>query len=102
MIYRVDVDNTLCFTPKGDPPDYTKRVPRHDQIAKINKLYDEGHKIEIWTAAGATQGEKKHMEIFDLTMLQLAEWGVKYHAVSCMKPTADYYVDDKAIRIEDL
>ena len=102
MIVMVDVDNTLCDTPKGDPPDYSKRVPRQWAIDKINKLYDEGNAINIWTAAGGTQAESIRMDIFQLTCQQMKDWGVKYHSITILKPTADLYVDDKAIRIEDL
>ena len=32
--------------------DYTKAIPYKKRIVKINKLYDDNHKIVYWTARG--------------------------------------------------
>ena len=39
VIY-VDIDETICETPH--PRNYFNAVPNKENIAKINKLYDEG------------------------------------------------------------
>ena len=47
----VDVDETICFYP-DDKRQYDLAVPNKENIAKINKLYDEGWRILYWTARG--------------------------------------------------
>jgi len=51
----VDIDDTICFYKKeeGTKMDYSKANPYLERINKINKLYDEGHKIIYWTARGS-------------------------------------------------
>jgi len=59
---------------------------------KINKLYDEGHIIKIFTARGQGSGN----DFSKITKKQLKLWGVKYNEL-LEKPEADFYVDDKAM-----
>ena len=47
----VDIDETICFY-DGDR-NYRDAIPNKENIAKINKLYDEGHDITYWTARGS-------------------------------------------------
>ena len=35
---------------------YDLSEPNHENIAKINKLYDEGWKVVYWTARGSVSG----------------------------------------------
>ena len=51
MRIYVDIDETICFY-EGER-EYPEAVPHYENIAKINKLYDEGHEITYWTARGA-------------------------------------------------
>ena len=48
MRYCIDIDGTICTPTVGR--DYHKAEPWKDRIAKINKLYDEGHYIIYFTA----------------------------------------------------
>ena len=50
MKIYVDIDETICFY--NGERNYPDAVPNMDNIAKINKLYDEGHEITYWTARG--------------------------------------------------
>ena len=56
MRIYVDVDDTICYYDSKfygtGPKDYSLALPYKDRIEKINKLYDEGHKIVYWTARG--------------------------------------------------
>jgi len=90
MTYCFDVDGTICTITENH--EYHKAIPVPQMIKKINKLYDEGHTIKIATARGQVSGEKYH----ELTSEQLEEWGVKYHELFD-KPSADFYIDDKAM-----
>ena len=99
MIYIVDIDDTICTSPVDDngKRDYTKAVPFHDKIAKVNQLYDEGHTINYWTARGGITG----IDWTELTTKQLNDWGCKYHTVKTGKPAYDVWIDDKAINARD-
>jgi len=94
--YIIDIDNTLCTLAR--PGHYDTASPISRNIDKVNALYDKGHEICIWTARGTTTGEAW----FELTQKQLFEWGVKYHELRMGKPYYDVWVDDKAVRIEEL
>jgi CMP-N,N'-diacetyllegionaminic acid synthase len=89
MIYYFDVDGTICRT-KG--AEYAGATPIQKRIDQINKLYDEGNRIIIWTARGAMSGQ----DLLNLTKEQLDSWGVEYHELH-KKPYFDLLVDDKAL-----
>jgi dTDP-glucose 4,6-dehydratase len=95
MLIYVDIDNTICVT-RGT--DYPNSQPRYDQIAKINKLYDQGNEIIYWTARGSVSG----MDWTLLTKQQLTQWGAKHHDVKLGKPHYDLFICDKSKRIEEL
>jgi len=102
MIYMVDIDGTICEQQtarekNSEFPDYSLSKPYKDRIAQINKLYDEGHQIQYWTARGTVSG----IDWYEQTVKQLRDWGAKYHRVSVGKPHYDIWVDDKAIEIDN-
>jgi hypothetical protein len=95
MIIYVDIDGTICDTVGG----YANAKPNHENIAKINKLFDEGHTIIYWTARGKVTG----LNWNELTIQQLNDWGCKYHdVVMNSKPAYDLLIDDKSKRIEEI
>ncbi len=95
MIYFVDIDGTICTTVGG----YANAKPILENIAKINKLYDEGHTVIYWTARGKITG----LNWTELTAQQLNDWGCRYHdVVMNSKPAYDCIIDDKAKRIEEI
>ena len=103
----VDIDETICFYP--GKRQYNMAEPSEENIAKINKLYDEGWQIIYWTARG---GSPKSVAAgrcyYEFTLAQLKSWGCKFHELSTgtkgthIKPPYDLVVDDKAKRIEEL
>jgi histidinol phosphatase-like enzyme len=96
MIYCFDIDGTICSSVKNS--DYASAIPYEDVIKKINYLYDKGNKIIFMTARGSVS--KKDWTEF--TERQLSSWGVKYHElITNKKPHADFFIDDKAINVED-
>jgi len=101
MRYCFDIDGTLCDTPNNEfgKPDYMNAKPVSFMVEQVNRLYHEGHYIIMQTARGKGSG----IDHTDLTKSQLDEWGYKYHELFPMfsKPTADIFVDDKAINVED-
>ena len=93
----VDIDETICFY--DGERHYPDAVPNMENIAKINKLYDEGHYIKYWTARGSVTG----LEWYDITWNQLKEWGCKLSELSVgEKPDYDLLICDKTKRIEEL
>lgn len=99
MKYVFDIDGTLTvpMDPLGNHL-YEESVPDLDVIKEVNRLYDEGHEITLFTARGASSGKNWH----NLTLKQLTEWGVKYHElIDNGKPSWDIFIDDKAINADD-
>jgi hypothetical protein len=92
--YCFDIDGTLCTNTEGT---YDQAQPYPDRIARVNTLYEAGHKIFLYTARGSTTG----ISWEKLTREQLKSWGVKYHEVYFGKPTANIYVDDKGISLKE-
>lgn len=91
MLIYVDIDETICNSPEDR--DYSKAEPIPDNIAKVNKLYEQGNTIVYWTARGTGSG----MDWRNLTEQQFIRWGVKYHRLKFGKPIYDLFVDDKNI-----
>ncbi|MAH45593.1 hypothetical protein CMI37_07175 [Candidatus Pacearchaeota archaeon] len=98
----VDIDETICFY--DDKRRYDLAKPDYDNIAKINKLHDEGWKIVYWTARGSVSQK----DYYSYTFTQLKCWGCKFHDLHTgtkgkyQKPHYDLLIDDKAKRIEEL
>lgn len=100
----VDIDETICFY--NNSRIYEEAIPSHENIAKINKLYDEGWMVIYWTARGSTQPNNKERLSYlrELTATQLFNWSAKHHELKIgdEKPLYDLVIDDKAKRIEEL
>jgi capsule biosynthesis phosphatase len=97
--YCFDIDGTICA--QSDIGKYSEAIPYLDRIEKINKLYYEGHYIIYFTARGMLTYNGNVSEVhkvwYDVTLDQLSKWGCKYNELILGKPSADYYVDDKAV-----
>ena len=90
MIYCFDIDGTICETNKSE---YTDSKPKKYVIDEINRLYDSGNTIKMFTARGANSG----IDWYNFTENQLDSWGLKYTELIMGKPHADIFIDDKAI-----
>lgn len=88
-IYYVDIDGTICNITNGQ---YHLAKPIKKNIAKINRLYEDGNTIIYWTARGTVT----QIDWLELTKKQLSYWGAKYHDVRVGKPHYDYFICDKA------
>jgi histidinol phosphatase-like enzyme len=93
--YCLDLDGTICNQRHGKQ--YSDHRPIYKVIDKINALYDAGHKIIIFTARGSSSGINWRVP----TERQLSDWGVKYHQLIFGKPSANYFIDDKGMSIEE-
>jgi phosphoglycolate phosphatase-like HAD superfamily hydrolase len=98
MTYVFDLDNTLCETKSSD---YANSKPLLDRIEIVNKLYDDGNTVTIYTARGMGSTDNNQIKAikkyYSLTESQLKLWGVKYHNLILGKPSGDCYIDDKGI-----
>ena len=92
-----DLDNTLCKTFKNN---YHKSNPIKKNITILNKLYESGYVIKIFTSRFMGRSKEKSSIAkkmgYDLTVRQLKNWNVKYHKLIFGKPSYDMIIDDKA------
>ncbi len=95
MIYYIDIDDTICTLEQ--PMDYSSAEPIQKAIDKVNKLYEEGHTIIMWTARGTVSG----FDWRQLTENQFRTWGLKYHELKFGKPAYDIFIDDKNMNSVD-
>lgn len=94
--YVIDVDGIIAQI--NPTLDYNKSKPNGRVINIINRLYDMGNKIVVFTARGYASGK----DWTEITKMQLKNWGLKYHQLIFGKPDADFYIDDKYIDIDFL
>lgn len=83
-----DIDGVLCAN--GYPDEYNIALPYWDAIESLNKYSEEGIKVILHTAR--LEEDRKVTEEW------LSKHGVTYDELLMGKPTADAYIDDKAIR----
>jgi len=94
MRYAFDIDNTLV---KTNGSDYENSVPIQHRIDRLNQLFDEGHTVYLFTARGMASGRN----LYEFTVNQMREFGIKHHQLIMGKPDVDVFVDDKAISVND-
>ena len=94
----IDLDKTLCT---GYPYEDAKPMPGAKDF--LSKLKADGHTVIIHTARGMGRSHgsvsKAIALVGAITFSQLAEWGFKYDELLFGKPAAEYYIDDKGIRL---
>lgn len=94
MRYAIDIDNTIVITKNSD---YTNSVPIQHRIDRVNKLYDDGNTIYLFTARGSGSGK----DYTEFTKKQMDSFGVKYHKIIFGKPDVDVFIDDKAVTLSE-
>lgn len=104
--YVIDVDETICTVP-SIPGEYMTCDPDMEMIAKINKLYHQGHTIILFTARGmrSCDGDLEAIEAIVRPVLVdwLDKYGVEYTRLIMGKPWGPNvrYVDDRNMSIEE-
>lgn len=93
-----DIDGVICKTIKSN---YKSSKPNRKAIKLINKLYDQGHYIIIFTSRYMGRN-KENVKLaknqgYDFTKAQLRNWGLKSHKLIFGKPSYDFIIDDKSI-----
>ena len=93
-----DLDNVICKTKDNN---YKDSKPDKVAINLINKLYQRGYYIKIFTARYMGRSKdnrlKAELKIKKITINQLKKWNVKYHKIFFGKPSFDLVIDDKSI-----
>lgn len=91
-----DIDGVIAGFREG--LDYDSAPPVEEMVRIINKLYDMGNYIVLFTARGYVTG----IDWRPTTEDQMKRWGLKYHELIFGKPNADYYIDDKMLDMKFL
>ncbi len=94
--FCIDIDGVIATTVADQ--EYARAEPLRDRIACVNRLYDRGNRIVLFTARGSLTGRDWQ----ETTRRQLAEWGVRHHELRFGKPAADFYVDDRMLSLAEL
>lgn len=93
-----DLDGCLCTQVEQD---YNDAQPLAAAINVVNKLYDEGYTITIYTSRfmgrNGNDLHKTYHEGYEFTRKQLAAWQVKHHFLFMGKPPTDIVVDDRSV-----
>ena len=96
-----DIDGIICYTKNSD---YRKSKPIKKNINFINKLYEQGFAINIYTARFMGRNKDNvalaKKEGYKFTLLQLKKWNVKYNNLFFGKPSSDIYIDDKDLNFK--
>lgn len=95
MVFCIDADNTIFYNDKN------YNITGVVECAKefINRLYDEGNIIIIWSSRNCDIFDGHH-EVLNELKYNLEKYGIKYDWIDDGKHgklPADLYIDDKAI-----
>ncbi len=91
-----DIDGVIAsFDPSLK---YDQEKPVKNVIDMVNRLYEYGNRIILFTARGSETG----IDWSEMTQAQMRDWGVKYHQLRFGKPAATFYVDDKNLTLSEL
>ena len=97
-----DLDGVICTNTWGN---YQNAKPFKKTIQKINKLYDEGYIIKIFTARFMSRNNENIENVYkmgyEFTKFQIDSWGLKYHRLIMGKPSYDIIIDDKSIDYDE-
>ena len=100
---RIIIDCDGVIAGKAHGGDYSKAPPLQYGIDQVNKLYDMGYEVVLYTAR---YGDRENGNIHKQYGRGYREWtdwlekyGVKYHEAFMGKPAGVLYIDDKAARV---
>ena len=102
-IIAFDLDDVLCFRTSNETgiDKYHTCYPNNEMIEIVNKYYDSGATIKIYTARGMTifggDVNKIYSNLYNLTLNQLKNWNVKFHELVMGKLHYDLLIDDKVL-----
>ena len=87
----IDIDGTIC----SEELTFSRSlaVPKQGAVEAVNKLYESGHTILLYTARSWNE--------YEMTEDWLKRNGFNYHQLIMGKPIGDVWIDDRAIRFEN-
>ena len=99
----VDCDGVLAD--KSVAGNYAEAGPLIYGISQVNKLYEMGYIIVLYTARyGDREKGNVHLQ-YERGYKEWTDWlekhGVNYHHAFMGKPAGAIYIDDKAARVEE-
>lgn len=92
----VDIDGVIASI--APALDYARAEPLVQNIETLRRLKAMGCRIVLFTARGFETGRDWR----EVTEGQMRAWGVPFDELRFGKPSADFYIDDKAIRISEI
>ena len=99
----VDCDGVIAD--KASLGDYGNAAPLPFGVQQINKLYEMGYHIVLYTARYGDRESGNIHKQYARGYIELVNWlekhGVKYHEAKMGKPAGAIYIDDKAARVEE-
>jgi capsule biosynthesis phosphatase len=102
MRFCIDIDGTITKTRK-EGQEYGDIKPKHGAVNALKKLKEEGHYIILNTARNMETFSSNVGKVMAVQGPILFEWLKKYEIpydeIYFGKPSADFYVDDKAIKL---
>jgi len=97
----VDCDGVIADKSKGG--DYANSKPLAHGIEQVNKLYDLGYEIILYTARYGDREKGNMHKQYGRGYVEWLNWldkyNVKYHQAFMGKPAGILYIDDKAARV---
>jgi len=97
----VDCDGVIAGKSHGG--DYANAPPLIYGIKQVNKLYDMGYEITLFTARYGDREKGNIHKQYSRGYIEWVTWlekhGVKYHNAYMGKPAGVLYIDDKAARV---
>jgi capsule biosynthesis phosphatase len=97
----VDCDGVIADKNHGG--EYSKADPLRHGIEQVNKLYDAGYEIVLFTARYGEREKGNIHKQYERGYREWTDWlqkhGVKYHHAYMGKPAGVLYIDDKAARV---
>jgi CMP-N-acetylneuraminic acid synthetase len=94
--FAFDLDGVIATLVPDE--NYQRATAYTPAVAAVNRLYDAGNRIVVYTARGSQTG----LDWTETTREQLRRWGVRHHELRFGKPTADFYIDDRMISLATL
>lgn len=82
----IDIDGTICTEERTFERPLAQPLP--GAIEGVNRIYEAGHTVILWTARGWEQ--------FLMTQDWLNRYGFRYHQLLMGKPIGTLFIDDRA------
>ena len=101
----VDFDDTLCLHQGEDKSNIMEGLPNKPLIDKLNELCERGYRIEVFTARGhisCTNREEAELTFKSTIIRWLIKHECHFDHISFNKPYGIMYIDDKAVRPDEL